>query len=282
MRVHWKEVQPDGAGKLNLAVLSECEKPLQQAMYSAALRALDVSGKVQSVVVSQEEFELCVAHLVECGFNGAAVEKPHKVAAAKTAERYWVARYSLGVANALKFENGVFAQNTEVEAMTRLLKDVPPEAALVMGAGSAARSAAMALLQLGWKVKVWSRGGHKARLLRTLFQRFDDLEILPQADPTGCRLVVNATPLGAKIGEIPPIQWQYGRPNMIFMDLVYRQVATDMLRTAALKGYKTIDGRELLAEQAALALEWWLSQTIPRDPLREAAGLKPKPEFGNF
>jgi shikimate dehydrogenase len=244
------------------------------SMFEAALSSLDMPSQVVPLDVSKSEFEACVRHLEAVGFGGVAVLHPHKVDAARVAERFWVSKYALGVANALMLSGGIFAQNTEVEALVRVLNAMEPTTALVMGTGHAARSVVMALFSMNWKVRVWNRNALKSRPIQTLFKRFGEVELLPNPDPSGCKLVVNATPLGAKIGEQPPLQWQHVQPRTVCVDLVYRRVATEFIRNARLKGLTAVDGREILVEQAALSLEWWIGRAVPRVPMRAAVGLK--------
>jgi shikimate dehydrogenase len=230
-------------------------------------------GEAVRLDTTAPEFEECIRHLSACGFRGVFVTNPFKVSAARMAERFFVVKHSLGVANTLLFEGGIYAQNTEVPALMESLKDVPPATALVLGAGSGARSVVMSLLELGWKVRVWNRSGMKARTILTLLRRHGQVDLVAEPDPIGCTLIVNATPLGRKIGEQPTVVWQHAKPKSVALDLVYRRVATEFLRSAAQRGFRCIDGRNLLVEQAALALQWWTTGPAPRDVMRKAAGL---------
>lgn len=245
-------------------------------MLQSGLLGAGVAHEVVPIQIDEHGFESCVHHLREIGFRGAAIASPHKVLAARMAEKFFMSRMALGVANALSFEtNGIFAQNTESPAIISLVKDLEPSTAMMMGAGSGARSVAAALLDAGWKVRIWNRNGIRARMMQTTMQRYGNLELIPHPEPIGCALVVNATNLGVRAGEKPPVNWTRVARGTTAMDLVYRRVPTEFLREASTRGLKTIDGRRLVAEKAALCLEWWLSRTdIPRDPIVMAAGLK--------
>jgi shikimate dehydrogenase len=261
---------------LRVAVIGIQDPGAYVDMATSALAAMGIRPHIRALDVPKGEFENCIRQLAEGAYKGAFVTNPFKVDAARVAERFWVARYALGVANALMFDKGTYAQNTEVPAIVSCLKDVPPATALVMGTGHAARSVVAALFELNWKIRVWNRNANKTRILQTLFKRYGDVELAPQPDPSGCRLVINATPLGAKAGEQAPLQWARVLPKTVCFDLVYRRVPTEFLRTGALKGLQTIDGRELLVEQAALGLEWWTGRPVPREPMRASVSLKPK------
>ncbi len=234
-------------------------------------------GEVVPIELTAEEFDPCVHHLQEIGFRGISVGHPYKVAAARVAERFFVVAHAMGVANALSLEKGIFAQNNELTAIQDLVRDVSPTQALVMGAGSGARSVAAALMDLGWHVRLWNRNGMRSRLLQTTLKRFGEIEIVAGANPTGCDMIVNATSLGQRAGEKPPVDWTYMRRGTVVMDLVYRRVPTELLRDAKLRGLRTIDGRQIVVEKAALSLEWWLGASVPREPMLAAAGLKTGP-----
>lgn len=272
----WQDIRPSDGDVLRLAVVGEgVNTSLAPDMISAALKEMDIKAECPWLDVKPEEFDECLAHLEACGFRGVSVGNPHKVNAARAAQRFFVVRHSLGVANALIFENGIFAQNTEVPGFVQTLKDIPPGKALVLGSGGAARSVVLGLLELGWQVHVWNRNVTKSRIFVTLFKRYGDtVKMETRPDPSGCSLVINATPLGVRIGEQPPLLWTYVRPKTVVCDLVYRRVATEFVRNASMKGLRTIDGRELLVEQAALAIEWWTNREVPRAPMRAAVGLR--------
>jgi shikimate 5-dehydrogenase len=203
-------------------------------------------------------------------FKGISVGNPHKPVAAKLAMQFFIVKHSLGVANALQLGDNIFAQNTEVPGFRRLINDIPPATALVLGSGRAARSAIMGLFEAGWQVKLWNRNLLRSKPMVSLFLRYGKIETAHLADPSGCTLIVNATTVGRKAGEQPPIEWRFSRPRTTVVDFVYRNVATEFLRSGVRLGFKTVDGRELLVEQAAFTIEWWLQKPCPREPMLAA------------
>lgn len=241
----------------------------------AGLKSAGIVGAVTLHDSPTSEFETLVHQLVAEGYRGMAVAHPHKSAAAHLAARFFTVRHSMGVANGLTFENGkIFAQNTEVPAIQGLLQGLEPSTALLLGAGSGARSVAVALMEAGWKLRLWNRNGMRARLLQTTLLRYGPIELLPQPEPIGCTLVINATALGAKAGEKAPLDWKFVRRGVTAMDIVYRRVPTEFLREAKLRGCATIDGRQIVVEKAALSMEQWLERSLERQPMLEAAGLR--------
>lgn len=274
IRMDWHELAPDHQGRLRIAVVGAgADTTLIPGVLTAALKEMGLPSQVVSLEAEPEEFDGCINRLRDCGFKGVSVGNPHKPMAAKLASEFFLVKHSLGVANALTLGSRITAQNTEVPAFQHLIADYDPSTALVMGSGRAARSVVMGLFEAGWRVRLWNRNALRSRPFLTLFQRYGKIEMATQADPTGCAMIVNATPLGAAAGEQPPVKWTHARPHSLAVDLVFRGVATEFLRAAMQRGFKTMDGRELVVEQAALALEWWTGKKAPREPMRGAAGL---------
>jgi shikimate dehydrogenase len=270
----WQTLEPAEKGARIAVIGSGLGDSLLPAILEAGARSTDLPSQVLALEVSPDQFEPCVQHLEQIGFRGASIAHPHKVHAARLAQRFFTVKHAMGVANALIFENGVWGQNNEVAAIQALIAHLEPTTALLMGAGSGARSVAVALLDAGWKVRIWNRNGMRARMLQNTVKAFGELEIAAYANPTGCNLVVNATALGRRAGERPPMDWTYVRRGTTVMDIVYRRVPTELLREASVRGLKVIDGRQIVVEKAALSLEWWLERQVERPPMLIAAGLK--------
>jgi shikimate dehydrogenase len=273
--MHWSEVGPGIPNRTRIAVLGEPpDSETMSAALTTGMRQNVPDSEVLPLACELEELQDCLAHLTVRGVSGVSVGNPHKPMAAKLASKFYIAKHSLGVANALMLGEQIYAQNTEVPAFQSTLSNLEPATALVLGSGRAARSAVMGLLDSGWKVKLWNRNLLRSKPLVTLFLRYGQIETVPTADPAGCSLIVNATSLGRKPGEQPPVIWSHAKPRTTAVDYVYRGVATEFLRSAARFGFKAIDGRQLLVEQAALAMEWWLQKPIERQPMLEAVGYK--------
>ena len=271
----WAALKRMEGNTLRFAVLATGAEPTQFAdMIGAGLWASKISCEGHSIAVEVPDFEPCVRHLAEIGFRGVIVLGAHRVEAARLGAKFFLAANSMGVANALSLQGTqIYAQNTEITAITELIKDIEPTKALVLGSGAAARSVITALFEAGWKVRLWNRSALKARPMIPLFARYGKIEQVYQPDPAECRLVVNCTPLGAKAGECPPLEWGHVRPKTTFLDLVIRRVPTDFLRNAANRGLKAIDGRHVIVESGAEALDWWTGTKVDRAPMREIQGL---------
>ncbi len=267
--MNWRDVRAREGFDYRIGFISQgVDNEMVLGVYRSAFKELGLNAEIIEIEPDAPEFDEAVHQLKDSGFRAAAVGNPHKVLAARIGEKFFMARESVGVANALMFETDIYARNTEVTALINTIAPFEPGKALVMGTGQVARSVCMALFQAGWKIRSWNRNAMKTRVLQTTFKRYGEIELATSADPSGCRLAVNATPVGAKAGEMPPLVWNHVVPKTVICDLVIRRVPTELLRAAALRGLKTIGGRELMVEQAALAIEWWTGSDAPREAMK--------------
>ncbi len=271
----WREVGTRTGFDLRLGLISQgVDNEMHVAVLTAAFASLDMKAEIIQIEPDATEFDEAVFHLKECGFRVAAVGNPHKVLAARLGEKFFLATDSVGVANALTLEEKIYARNTEVPGFARTIAHLPPGKALVMGTGQVARSVSMGLFQTGWKIRSWNRNAMKTRVLQTMFKRYGEIELAHEADPAGCTLVVNATPVGVRAGEKLPLVWSHVIPKTVVYDLIIRRVPTELQREATLRGVKTLGGRDLMVEQSALAVEWWVNKEVPREPLKAVVGVR--------
>jgi len=80
-------------------------------------------------------------------------------------------------------------------------------------------------------------------------------------------LIVNATSLGWH-GDESPLAADRIPPSALVFDMVYRP--TRLLREAAARGARALDGTGMLIRQAALAFERWTNLPAPLDVMRAA------------
>jgi shikimate dehydrogenase len=244
------------------------------AMQNAALAELGLAGgwSYEAIEVAPEGFESRVRELGGEGFGGANVTVPHKEAALALADEASATARAIGAANTLSFADGeIRADNTDAQGLLDALPGSPRgAAALVLGAGGAARAVVWALLRAGAEVGVWNRTEPRSRRL------CEELGGQPVAvpNPSDYELIVNSTAVGLG-GEDPfeelPLEAGDLAPSQTVVDMVYGGEQTQLLAAAQAAGATVVDGIEVLVRQGALSLQIWTGRAAPLDVMRDAA-----------
>lgn len=203
-------------------------------------------------------------------FIGCNVTVPHKeVAFASVAHADAVAT-ALGAVNTVWLEGGrLMGSNTDAEGFIANLDqwapgfDANPGAAIVLGAGGAARAVIWALQARGFApIHVVNRTRDRAEAMAERFgpdirpAGWDDLPaLLPQAG-----LLVNTTSLGME-GQPPlTIDLATARDDLLVTDIVYIPLETPLLKAARSRGLRTVDGLGMLLHQAVPGFERWFGR----------------------
>jgi shikimate dehydrogenase len=244
------------------------------AIHNAAFADLGLESEwsYEAIEVAPDRFEEVVRSMPGEGFAGANVTVPHKAAALALADEISEVAREVGAANTLAFEGGLIrAYNTDADGFLRALPRSPRgAAALVMGAGGAARAVVWALVREGAEVEVWNRTPLRSENLCA------ELGGRPVAapDPAAYDLIVNATSVG--LGGEDPFEALPLRPERLartqtVVDLVYGAGPTRLLAAAGEAGATVVDGIEVLVLQGADSFRIWTGREPPLDAMRAAA-----------
>jgi shikimate dehydrogenase len=244
------------------------------AMHNAALAAVGLGEEwsYEAVEVSPDAFEERVRAMPAEGFAGANVTVPHKGAALAVADETTEVAREIGAANTFVFAGGeIRAANTDADGLLAALPAPPARRrTLVLGAGGAGRAAVWALVREGAEVEVWNRTELRSRHL------CEELGGAPVTDPEqgSYELIVNTTAVGLH-GEDPfealPLSASGFSPGQTFVDLVYGDEPTALLRAAQAAGATVVDGIEVLVQQGALSFRIWTGRDAPVEVMRAAA-----------
>jgi shikimate dehydrogenase len=237
-----------------------------------------------------------VEALAAVGCGGLNVTLPHKRTAAGLARSRSALAERLGAVNTLVplAEGGWHGTNTDVEGFLAPLGPRPAGgSALVLGCGGSALAVVAGLAELGVeRLQVAARRADRLDAFLAACRPWagsleglvwqgagaDDAlgEALAEAD-----LVVNTTPVGmaaagdpaaAERSPLTPAQLARLRRGCVVYDLIYTPRPTALLRQAAERGCRTIDGLEMLVQQGAASLRLWSGrQDVPVGAMREAA-----------
>lgn len=221
--------------------------------------------------VQPEDFGAAIAALGKLGFAGANVTVPHKEAALAASSEVDPLAARVGAVNTLVFsaDGALRGLNTDVAGFLGNLRggapgiDLTSGVAVVLGAGGAARAVVAGLIESGdMKVRLVNRTRARAEILAADLGR-EHIDVVDWAERAsalnGASLLVNTTSLG--MTGSPPLDLDLNSlpRDAVVNDLVYAPLETDLLKAAAAKGCRTIDGLGMLLHQAAPAFEAWFS-----------------------
>lgn len=206
------------------------------------------------------------------GFN---VTIPHKQEIMKYIDDLDERARAYGAVNTVKVEDGKLkGYNTDglgfMMSLEREKIDLEHKRIWLAGAGGSARVVAYELLQKGCSVTIANRSEKRGQQLAAeLEERTGSRKVkscrIEDIQP-GYDIIINATPVGMHpfIDEMP-IKEELLEGAALVYDLVYNPDQTKLLRTAAAKGIKTINGFPMLFYQAIKAQEIWMGEPLRDD-----------------
>ena len=258
---------------------------LSPALHNAAFAHLDLNMVYVPLPVTPAALAAALAGLPALGFVGANVTVPHKAAAAALVDDLHGDARLLGAVNTLVVRGRrLEGHNTDVDGFVQAFREAAPDEpagdVLLLGAGGAARAAALGALRLGCRrLTVVDRTLAAADALCGLVRRLQpdvpcdalDLADLGPEHVGAAHLVVNATTLGmSDESKVPSALADNVGVDQIVYDLVYGPAPTDLVRRAAAHGARSVEGLAMLVWQAAAAFQLWTGMPAPVDVMRRA------------
>jgi len=254
------------APKADFAVIGDpIHHSLSPRMHMTAYAALGLTRQYLAVHVPVGEVGEALERLRELGYRGVNVTVPHKHEAWQWAIVSDPLSKRIEAANTFDLQTRRCI-NTDAPGFMDTLKgfDFGDRNALILGAGGSAKAIVAAMTEAGWNLQIYNRTAIRAQELAAEF----GCKAVPEPDLSRASLVVNTTSAALK-GDDLQIDWSGSGPDLVAYDLMYGK-PTRFLQGAMQRGLRTLDGLELLVAQGALAFEWWLGTTAPRDAMREA------------
>jgi shikimate dehydrogenase len=234
------------------------------------LRALGIAGAYDLRDLTPEAFPDFLTRLDAHGYVGGNVTVPHKEAAYRLVDERDEAAEAVGAVNTVWLEKGrLRGGNSDTHGFVANLDDrapgwdVPGGAAVILGAGGAARSAAFALIQRGLRVALVNRTVQRAEELAAHYgpsARAHGYDALPHL-LSSADLLVNCTSLGM-VGK-PALEIDLGplKASAVVYDIVYVPLETALLAAARRHGNRTVDGLGMLLQQAGFGFRKWFGAT---------------------
>ena len=205
-------------------------------------------------------------------FAGLSVTLPHKVAILNYVNSKHESVKQSGATNTLvKGDRGFCAYNTDLEGIRYALRDCLSgqlSKVVLLGAGGAARSAALVLKEVGCQVTVLARDQNKAQQLANDFDLESDS--LDQIEEYSGDLLINATPVGMAPNSHEHLVSETILNYGTVFDMVYNPLETLLIQKARAKA-SVVSGLDMFVGQAARQFQLWTGLEAPIQGMREVA-----------
>jgi len=259
-------------------------------MMEAAYRHHGIHARYVNMEVPPDKLADAMRGAKAQGYVGFNCSLPHKVAVIAHLDGLGDSAKVIGAVNcAVKRGELWLGENTDGKGFLSSLQEVTEpkgKRIVIFGAGGASRAIAVELALAGAAhITLVNRSKERGGELYELLKRETTTEIAlvdwsgSYSLPEQTDVVVNAT----SIGLFPDIDAQLElavdslKPHMVVADVIPNPPQTKLLRDAAARGCRTLDGLGMLVNQGATNITYWTGVTpdkgIMRKALEEVFGL---------
>ena len=239
------------------------------AMHMAAFSDSSLNYDYIAIHVPTGQAPEALDALLAKGYRGVNVTLPHKGAAFEWCTNHTPEALAVEAVNTINFATRT-GHNTDIGGfLSSLPLGWEEMRILLIGAGGSARAVAYGLRNTA--LSIWNRNPIRATELAELVG--GSIRTTNEVDLSNFDLLINATSASHSNDSLA-IDWSKSSSESVkwAYDLSYQASLTPFLQSAEQAGYSVIDGRAMLAEQGALAFEWWLDLPAPRQTMREVLG----------
>ncbi|KAF9875061.1 quinate pathway repressor protein [Colletotrichum karsti] len=262
--------------------------PLESPFLKQVKEMINVDETVEDVIKKDD-------------FGGASVTFPHKLQIGKLLDRVSPFADKIGAVNTVIVEDDpasgkrlLVGDNTDWHGIKRCIEksgieDLRSSAALILGAGGAARAACFAVQEIGIsEVIVVNRTASKARDMAAKFPRISTVHVFESLEAAVLRVQEGATKLPVRVviacvpaddltAEKVPAALFSGAKSGVLVEMAYRPQVTGMMFVASLHdGWRVFKGVDVLEEQAYAQFELWTGRKAPVEVMRAAMQAKIK------
>lgn len=253
---------------------------LSPSFQQPAFDALNIPLRYELLHTPADMLDERIRELRSGDFTGVNVTVPHKEFFFDAVDERSDVAERAGAVNTIICDSGrLYGDNTDVYGFAESLRSIEfgfeQSAALILGAGGAARGVAIALLDSGiQRVIVANRTLDRAdRLVKHLADRrlsSCSLDEMP-GDVMNVNLIINATSIGWRDDRSPVDRTIFSslQTSTLAYDLTYRQ--TPFLNEAREHGLEIMDGLAMLVFQGARSFQLWTDQQPPVEIMMAAA-----------
>jgi len=257
---------------------------LSPAMHNAAFEELGLNWVYLPFHVSADKLSTAVKSVKVLKLAGVNITVPHKESVINYLDKLTEEADLIGAVNTVVNRDGCLTgDNTGGRGFIKSLEEVhfspKGRAALILGAGGAARAVAVALIKAGCCLALANRTLSKARKLAGLLRKRLDVQVpvykygdINEDKVREFDLIVNCTPLGMHpyVDSYPPLPLSSLRGEQLVYDLVYNPRETMFMRISREAGARTVSGLGMLLYQGVLAFELWTGKPAPVEVMKRS------------
>lgn len=254
---------------------------LGAAMHTAGYRELGLDFVYVPFAIEPDDLPGALVGMRALDIRGLGVSMPYKLMVIPLLDRLDELARRMGAVNTIVNDGGILTgHNTDAWGAARALEEalpLPDRRVVVLGAGGAARAAVHSFASEGMSVTVLNRTVEKARALADEVNRLapkhpvssgglDELGRLEAVDA-----LVNCSSAGMEdYSGASPVPEAHLSPRWVVMDVVYKPIHTELLRSAEKVGARTVHGGRMLLHQACRQFELYVGRPAPREAMNRA------------
>lgn len=254
---------------------------LSPLLHNQAFATLGIKAVYLAFEISPHRLDEAIRGMKAMNFLGANVTVPYKETVIGLLDRLSEGAALAGAVNTIKVEGEeLIGYNTDGPGFIKSLYEeadfhLEGKRILIIGAGGAARGISLSLALEGAKeIRVVNRTQKRAEILANHLRRglsWEGISVAPMerlSDPSfvnSSDLVINTTPPEAHF----PFKFGALEKAALVCDLAYREEGTPFLAEARRAGLRTMDGRAMLINQAALSFQIWTGLPPPFSLMRD-------------
>lgn len=260
---------------------SPCAENPTVAVMEAAYQHQGIPARYINCDVGKEQLEQAVAGAKAMGWRGFNCSIPNKQAIIEYIDELGTSAKVIGAVNCVIIRDGkLTGENTDgkgfVEALSEQI-DVKGKTLALLGAGGAARAIAVESALAGaTEITIINRDKKKGQELVDLINDNTEAKATFKAWTPGLRIdplpdiLVNATSVGLDDADaLPDIDTESLESSLFVADVIPNPPQTALLRKAADKGCRTLNGLNMLVNQGALNLTYWFDKEADKEPMRK-------------
>ena len=254
---------------------------LSPTIHNFWMKKYNIDVKYEKKEIEHLGLEKVISEIREEKVKGINVTLPYKKSIAKFIDEMSETAMDSEAVNTVFFKKKkVYGDNTDgkgfIESIEKEMKfEFEKKKIFIIGAGGAAYGIISQLIKkdIG---PVFIANRTKEKLDNLLKHFKNKKKDLFQSDwstlrpPKNSDIIINTTSFGMKAGELIEINCNDLTNSTIFADIIYKPKETEFLKFARLKGFKTINGLDMLVRQAAISFNLWFGISLTEQDIKNA------------